>query len=472
MPRKTLFVISDTHIGAGGQTEGNKLEDFISDAEFVAWLGSLVAESQRDGIEMELIINGDWIEFLQIPAVAAFVPHQPYPPAAYNDVAEAAALQRLDIVLGWRPGMFLSLRDFLHPGFPRRSLTILFGNHDPELAYAGVQARIRAALGDEAGLVTVGARSYWRDGVFIEHGNAYTEQVDRFTNPDRPFDPADPAKVEHPVGSKFVTNFFNGLEWERPWVDGIYPVTTLIFFAIAFEPAYALRVLRGLLAAAPDILVGMTGAPGPGEGPITSALRAQIEDPVQAEALLRRLESDPAFAADFARQVQQAFVEQGIEPALPPELAAAAEMSPIARARAIEEQYWVMLEQAAEQRAQETGARVVLFGHIHERIEKTLPSGALYLNTGTWIWKGDFSQATDELWQDLIHNPDKYANTRDLTYARIDFDDMGAITRARLERAAPAPILPPPPGPQPRPAWFTRLLLAIRRFLQRLFTKT
>lgn len=467
MNRRTLLVISDTHIGAGGRAEGNKLEDFISDAEFSAWLSGLAAESEREGVEMELVINGDWIEFLQIPSVSRFEPSQPYSPAFYADANETAALQRLEICFEQHPGVFGALRDFLRAGAPQRSLTLLFGNHDPEMVYPAVQARLREMLGvavGDASLLEIGGRSYLRSGVYVEHGNAYTEAANRFTDPNEPWDPSDPAQVERPVGSKFVTNFFNSLEWERPWVDGVFPISTLIFFAIAYEPAYAVRVLQALLAAAPDILGRVADVPTVVAGPATEAVRQQIEDPAAAEALVRRLETDPVFAAAFWQQVHGALIEQGVEPPAAELAATLGELSPSQRARAIEERYWAQLEQAADDIARETGAQVLLFGHIHARIEKTLPSGARYLNTGTWIWQGDFRNATDATWQDLVLHPEKYANARDLTFARIDFDSDGQIAAVRLDRAGPAPTPPAPPDPAPRPGLFARLLLSIRSF--------
>jgi len=219
VPRKAKIVISDTHIGAGGGAEGNRLEDFISDVEFVVWLHGLMLESNRDGIEMDLIINGDWIEFLQVPAVARFEPNKQYEAATYNDVAEEAALKRLEIVYERHPGVFLALAAFLNASPPQRTLTILFGNHDPELAYPGVQARLAemvAAVDEKAHLVAIGRRTYFQDGVYIEHGNAYTESVDQFQDPESPFDPRDTGRVEHPSGSPPVTNFFNQIESERP----------------------------------------------------------------------------------------------------------------------------------------------------------------------------------------------------------------------------------------------------------------
>ncbi|HEY52003.1 MAG TPA: hypothetical protein G4N94_00925, partial [Caldilineae bacterium] len=129
------------------------------------------------------------------------------------------------------------------------------------------------------------------------------------------------------------------------------------------------------------------------------------------------------------------------------------------------------LEEAAERIARKEGAQVILFGHIHEAIEKELPSGAIYLNTGTWIWKGDFSEATDETWQDLINHPEKYMNQRNLTYARIDFDKAGKLASARLEHAGQPPEPYPEPSPQPEPSLWAKLILRIKHFFASLFKR-
>ncbi|HEY54347.1 MAG TPA: hypothetical protein G4N94_12930, partial [Caldilineae bacterium] len=284
MSRKSAkFVISDTHIGAGGREQGNNLEDFISDAEFRRWIHALVRESNRDNVDMELIINGDWIEFLQIPAVEKFEPYHLYAVGDYAGCSEEEALQRLEIIQRWHPGIFLGLSAFLNQGPPRRTVTILFGNHDPEIVYPAVQTRLRQLLnatGEDANLVDIGARRYFKDGVFIEHGNAYVEEVNRFTDPDNPFEPGNPAQVERPPGSHFVTHFFNQLEWERPWVDGVHPLTSLIFYALAFEPSFALDILGALLKIAPDYALGLAETPGLNTGGgISAQVLADIDTP-------------------------------------------------------------------------------------------------------------------------------------------------------------------------------------------------
>ena len=475
MSRKAKLVISDTHIGAGARDQGNKLEDFISDAEFAAWLQTLVKESDRDEIEMELIINGDWIEFLQTPAVRRFSPRRRYETKYYTDAAESEALKRLEIVYKGHFSIFQALADFLHLDPPRRSLTILFGNHDPEVVYPAVQKRLRqmiGATGAKAALVDIGERVYFRDGVYAEHGNAYVEEVNRFTDPDSPLDPDDPWQIERPPGSHFVTRFFNQVEWERPWVDGVHPLTSLLFYALAYEPAFALRILRVFLTTMPDIVLGLAGTPATAEGASASErVLAELAGPGQEEALAARLRASTDYAAQFQRSVEQALVEKGAIPAPPPDVAAAPAVAkpPEQRAQDFTEIYWKMLEEEAARIARDTGAKVVLFGHIHERVEKPLPGGGVYLNTGAWIWKGDFEKAGEQTWQDLIRHPEKYEEERDLTYARIDYDEEGRIVGAWLGRVGPAPGPLPDPGPQPEPSLWAKILLGIKHLWERLF---
>ncbi len=465
MSAKVKLIISDTHIGAGGARQGNKLEDFISDDVFYQWVHQLLDESNRTGVEMTLIINGDWIEFLQTPAVDAFDPTRPYPREAYTDVSAAMALKRLEVVHAGHPRVFQALADFISPGPPRRSLVILFGNHDPELAYPQVQERLRTLLGvhgSRSDVVHIGARSYFEDGIYVEHGNAYTEEVNRFTDPDHPFDPDAPELIERPPGSYFVTDFFNSVEWERPWIDGVHPASSLIFYALAYDPAFALRAIKTFLASAPDLVADMlaTGEAEEGE----QSLLAELES-ADEQALAQRLADDHAFAAAFSDEVARALMAKGAMPSGADGVLATggvASPGPEVRAQEIAEQYWAMLEKAAARLSVEKNARVILHGHIHERIEKRLPSGALYLNTGTWIWKANFKDAPEEMWRDLIAHPEKYMNQRQLTYARVDIAPNGDIVAARLLLANEPPAPPAPPDPMPPSGLWPRFVLAVR----------
>jgi UDP-2,3-diacylglucosamine pyrophosphatase LpxH len=472
MPAKVKIIISDTHIGAGGADSGNPLDDFTSDELFFEWVHELIDESERTGAEMVFIINGEGIEFLQVPDIETFDSCVIYPPKAYRDVSVAASLRRLEVVHAGHSKFFQALADFLSLGPPRRSVVFLFGNHDPELAYPQVQARIKTFLdarGDKEELVSIGQRYYFEDGVYVEHGNAYTELVNAFTDADHPFDPQNPELIQRPPGSYVVTDYYNRIERQRPWIDGVHPLSSLIFYALAYDPPFALGAIKAFMLASPALLVDVLAA-GPEEAP--DDLLGELESEPE-QALLERLAGDKAFAASFADRVAVAMMQRGAAPqpsvsrlATGPESAVAT--PPQNRAREIAEFYWQMLEDAALRVSSENRAAVVCFGHTHERVEKKLSSGAIYLNTGTWIWKANFKNSPDAVWHDLIAHPEKYMNHRQLSYARIEISARGKLKSARLLTANEPGPEPEPPAQMPPSGLWAQMILSLHKIVAKI----
>jgi len=126
MAGKAKIIVSDLHIGAGFAPD-NPLEDFGSDDEFAGFLGAIVAESDERAMDVELIANGDLVEFLQVPAVDTFDPRAAYPPEAYRSSSEEASAKKMALVIEGHPTLFAALRDFIHPVHPRRNITTALG---------------------------------------------------------------------------------------------------------------------------------------------------------------------------------------------------------------------------------------------------------------------------------------------------------------------------------------------------------
>src|SRR5215471_19295490 len=131
------LVVSDLHLGAEAS-----LDDFYGDAEFADFLSYHAERYER----VHLIINGDWIDYLQI---------DPYPekrtrredleeiyPLRMTEDQAVAATER---TIARHGRFFAALREFCAD--PAHQLTILRGNHDIELAFPAVQARVRLELG-------------------------------------------------------------------------------------------------------------------------------------------------------------------------------------------------------------------------------------------------------------------------------------------------------------------------------------
>ena len=68
--KKVCLVISDLHLGAGYFFDGkvNNLEDFNYDQELVQFF-QYYSSGKYKGIDVEVVINGDFIDFLAVPYV-------------------------------------------------------------------------------------------------------------------------------------------------------------------------------------------------------------------------------------------------------------------------------------------------------------------------------------------------------------------------------------------------------------------
>lgn len=422
MPGKFKIVVSDLHLSAGRISKGNPLEDFASDREFAALVDDIIAESDREGAEVELILNGDAFEMLQVPHVAEFDPTAEYPPKQYHSSSEEdSALKMALIIDGHRP-FFDALGRFLRVGPPRRAVTFIKGNHDLNLHWDAVQAAIRDALGAISGrqsLLTFEERRISREGIYVEHGNQYAEAVDRVEDMEEPHDHDDPLQLALPLGSWFVMDVFNKLEREKYWIDGVKPITALVWYALKFDFGFALRAIARLSGTLPSVLwQGLRTT----EPPATEAMDEDEQDEPRIEDLAERYESDPEFRAQFNSQLAEllgAPVDgedgRGIE-----DMGDPVEMGDRVRAR-VESSLYDM----AAARAAEEGVRLVTFGHTHDAGVEELPGGGTYINSGTWTWRADFGSSGKETWQTLFLHPERFTEDRMLSYVRIDYDDEG-----------------------------------------------
>ena len=422
MSGKFKIVVSDLHLSAGRIAEGNPLEDFASDREFAALVDEIIAESDREGAEVELILNGDAFEMLQVPHVADFDPVAEYPPEQYHSSSEEdSALKMALIIDGHRP-FFEALGRFLRVGPPRRSVTFIKGNHDLNLHWDAVQAAIRAALGAISGrqaLLTFEERCISREGIYVEHGNQYAEGVDRVEDMEEPHDHDDPLQLALPLGSWFVMDVFNKLEREKYWIDGVKPITALVWYALKFDFGFALRAIARLSGSLPSVLwQGLRTT----EPPETEALDEVQQEEPQIEDLAERYESDPEFRAQFNSQLAEllgAPVEGGDERGIE-EMGDPVGMGDRVRARVGSSLYDMAAARAAEE-----GVRLVTFGHTHDAGIEELPGGGTYINSGTWTWRADFGSSGKETWQTLFLHPERFTEDRMLSYVRIDYDDEG-----------------------------------------------
>jgi len=249
MAGKVKIIVSDLHLGAGSfdLDEGNLLEDFIVDKAFACFLDEMKKESETEGTDFELIIDGDMMEFLQAPAVDEFEPQRIYPPENYRSSSEEDSAKKVALIIEGHGTFFTALGEFIKPANPQRKVTIIKGNHDVNLYWPAVKERIRQAVyatGEErAKLLAFEEVCICREGIYVEHGNQYSDKVNRVDNFEKPLDPEREGQLAIPAGSRFVIEFFNQVEWEKWWVDSVKPMTALIWYALAIDFPFAAKTL-------------------------------------------------------------------------------------------------------------------------------------------------------------------------------------------------------------------------------------
>ena len=446
MPRKFKIVVSDLHLSAGRISEGNVLEDFDRDLEFAGLLDEIAAESERDGSDVELILNGDAFEMLQVPHVDLFDPAEAYLPEQYHSSSEDDSVRKIAIIIDGHPTFFSALSEFMQAGSPRRTVTFVKGNHDLNLHWTGVQDRIRkavGAMGRRRSLLRFEERRISREGIYVEHGNQYAEVVDRVSDMEEPHDHEKPGQLALPLGSWFVMDVFNRMEREKYWIDGIKPITALVWYALAFDFRFAASAIATLLRALPDVLrQGLLEL----QEPRAVAFAQQLENPERVEMLAERYGTDLTFRTQFNQEVVGMLVPP---PALTESVAPALSSvsDPVALGDQVQQRVRSSLFEMAAQRAEEEGVRLVIFGHTHDAGVEPLPNGGVYINSGTWTWRADFGQEGKETWRDLFEHPERFTQDRLLSFVRIDYDEEGQPS-GRLA----AYELTEKPMPEPKPA--------------------
>ncbi len=156
----TKIVVSDLHLA-----DGSPILDCFADRQQTAFGELLASFGDGDGRgSVELIINGDCFDFLVT---------RPY--AFDGTVDQPTAIQKIEKIIAAHRPFFTALRSFI--GHPDCTVTFTTGNHDLELCFARVRARVCAAIsGQESDpRIYFCPTRFYRPlpDVYIEHGNHY-----------------------------------------------------------------------------------------------------------------------------------------------------------------------------------------------------------------------------------------------------------------------------------------------------------
>ena len=168
-PRKVKIVTSDMHLSAGRLVDGmpNPYEDFFFDTEFCEFLDYFSTGQYGDGCEVELILNGDVLDFLNVQVGGEWV----------DVVTSDVAVEKLVNILDGHREVVRALQRFVSR--PGKRLIYNVGNHDMEFFFPKVQETFCRVVGGENWTrekVWVNVETEfleYSEGIQIHHGNQF-----------------------------------------------------------------------------------------------------------------------------------------------------------------------------------------------------------------------------------------------------------------------------------------------------------
>ena len=234
--KRTIVIISDLHLGAGPfvKNKMNFLEDFHYDKELVEFF-EYYSKGDYAEREVEVVINGDFLDFLAVPFVDFF-----------DDEfwSEDASLARLELILKAHSEVMNAIGKFLT--LENKSIVYIIGNHDAEFVFDSMREKFLQVLPKEVQKkfkFIVDNRTEYQpvEGVVIKHGHEY-----EFSHS---FDPVESIAVDDegkkffipPWGSYYVTRVVNKFKEERSYCNAVRPIKRFLINGLIYDTMFTLR---------------------------------------------------------------------------------------------------------------------------------------------------------------------------------------------------------------------------------------
>lgn len=262
--KRIKLVISDLHLGKGKiLPDGglNSLEEFYYDDKLVEFLHYYSTGQWKD-YEIELIINGDFLNFLQVDYRGHFL----------NVLTEPVSVEILRSIIDGHPKVFLALREFLSR--PKNLITYVVGNHDQPMLWPTTRAIFNDAVGGSVKFKNI---VYYFEGVHVEHGHMH-EPANRL-DPKRFFLKKDlPEPILNlPFGSLFFIDFVMKIKEKHTFIDKVRPFHKMIRWLFFNETRFAFKATMSLML---YFLKGIVGNDPRKSWPLTTLVKVVLENAV------------------------------------------------------------------------------------------------------------------------------------------------------------------------------------------------
>jgi len=372
-----MFIISDLHLGGaeGFQMCSAKGRSLLAD--FIDW----VSDQHTDKTETRLVIAGDIVDFL--------AEREPTGGFTAFSQTEEIALGKLNRILNSTAEVWDALARLCASEV---RLTLMLGNHDIELAFPALRARLRSRLGGRPIEFLFDNEAFSAGALLVEHGNRYDgfNQVDHdglrrlrshFSRRETPRD----ALAVQP-GSQMVAEVMNRIKEKYAFVDLLKPETAGVVPILAALDGGIWRKFGAVVMQAAE--AWYRGSVDHDGVPKRRELIAATAGPVATTPTADLPDRDVFALADElsvgAHDEKVSWISDQIDDF---------KLSSLLRAfRKRKEKDGTTFEigQESEVYLRPAGAaalrgfQVVVMGHSHLAKSVTMPAGGTYLNTGTW----------------------------------------------------------------------------------------
>ncbi len=377
----TALVVSDLHLA-----DGNPAWEPWGAAQQATFGGLLAAAQPGCALAsetVELIINGDCFDFLlAAPNLGA---------RAHADL-NAAHVKWANIAAA-HPAWFAALRGFLRA--PGHRVTFVVGNHDLELLYPSIRARVRSAIGAPPGMVRFCLAQRYQPfpDVVIDHGcqfDPYNALAGVWPLESAPATPADLETTDArglvgplslPWGSRYFYQVFLPARLRLPYLDAMLPAldfTRQWGLVSLLAPELAAATLARLAALVPEAAPAMSPATVAGTDDPQVIFAALL--PV-AQAIMQAFSVLPDGSANMAAASAEG---QRLLAALSTDRYAALKELLAYEPTADNQTEDGLLTGVRTYLAQHPTTRFYLLGHTHAEGRWHAGAHQAILNTGTW----------------------------------------------------------------------------------------
>lgn len=220
--KKIKVILSNLHLGKGRflETGGlNSLEEFYYGDKLVEFINYYSTGIYKD-YEVELIINGDFLNFLQVDYKGHFL----------TVITESISLEILKKIVKGHQKVFDALATFVSK--QNKSITYIIGNHDQAMLWPSCRLYLNQILGAPVRFKNI---IYFFDGFHVEHGHMH-EAANRF-DPKKFFlkkDLAEPI-LNLPFGSHFFVELVISIKKKYPFIDKVRPFSKMVSWVLFNE---------------------------------------------------------------------------------------------------------------------------------------------------------------------------------------------------------------------------------------------